>query len=168
MENPHPQPRAREEVVWQGHPSWKGMLGWYFRWTGAAVFISAVAWWLTSHSLAVVWAVLITLITIGGTMTIGYVLRRATTYQITTQNISETMGIIGTRTEKTTMNHIVNVVISRSLPERMLGIGRVNFDTAGEKFSNRDLFDWWGVPNPYAVEEIVNMYRFDEDSSAID
>jgi uncharacterized membrane protein YdbT with pleckstrin-like domain len=170
-------PHQREETVLSLHPSWKGMIGWYTKSTLIAIGAIAVAYLLeTTGTLAVYWLVLVVLIAIASVVGIGHFIRYTTIYVITNRRVSETRGILNKRTESAFFTEITNTTVERSLSERMLGIGRLDFDTAGERLIARELdrhnrttnnafLSWWGLPNPYQVEAVVDGLRFGDDAA---
>lgn len=160
------QDPRREELLWRMHPSWKGMIGWYIKWVGLAVLVSALFIYLAKEDhVSAYWAFLVTVFSVGGTIGLGRLIRQATTYEVSNQRITETSGILRKRTEKATMNYISSVVVQQTILDRMLGVGHVNFDTPSDHQDGVDLFDWWGIPDPYKIEQMVNDLRANQSST---
>ncbi len=84
---------------------------------------------------------------------IGQVRRIATTYSITNQRLTIQTGILSRDVHQTRLERIQNVNSSQSLFERLLHIGTVEFDTAGE--SQYD-FAFRGVGNPAGIVRTVD------------
>ena len=84
---------------------------------------------------------------------IGQIRRIATTYSITNQRLTIQTGILSRDVHQTRLERIQNVNSSQSLFERLLHIGTVEFDTAGE--SQYD-FAFRGVGNPAGIVRTVD------------
>jgi uncharacterized membrane protein YdbT with pleckstrin-like domain len=84
---------------------------------------------------------------------IGQIRRIQTTYSITNQRLTIQTGILSRDVHQTRLERIQNVNSSQSLFERLLRIGTVEFDTAGE--SEYD-FAFRGVGNPNGIVRTVD------------
>ena len=177
---PTPAPtrsHPREENVLRIHPSWKGMFGWYAKWLLMALVVVAIAFALMHAN--VIPAYLFVLVIVGAfgiVLLIGWLTRLATSYLVTNRRVSETTGILNKRTESAYFTEITNTTIERNLSERLLGIGRLDFDTAGERMvahelnrrnraTNTAFLSWWGVPDVQRVAELIDGLRFGDDDS---
>jgi uncharacterized membrane protein YdbT with pleckstrin-like domain len=139
-----------EELLFQGHPSWRSTLGFYVVGIVAvivAVLIAAVAG--ASTALAVAIAVL----GIGGVLVAGLLRRLETRYTITTERLQIRRGILSRRVQQAQLSRVQNVNTSQSLPQRLLRIGSVDFDTAGTEDSD---FTFSGVADPDDVVSSVD------------
>jgi membrane protein YdbS with pleckstrin-like domain len=159
------QPTSNAEPIWEGHPATLGMLYPYYykrgRWTIllSALLIGLAALGAIGLGLAILSAVVMNAIMIG----FGLMLRRTTIYQVTQRRVLSTTGILSRRTESAEIRRIENVTFEQSIIERLMGIGRIDFDTAGEHVKqgrgaagSTPYLYWYGVRNPRAVVSTVD------------
>lgn len=149
--------RDRERVLWQSHPSWRGLISFYAKATGLGILASAAAIGLNKAGvIAIHWPILTVLIAAAAVYLIGRILRKTTIYSITTRRVTERSGVFNKKEESARLEDIQNIVVDRPLWQRMLGIGTLNFDTAGEHtLEGRDILSWWGIRNPQSVRDIA-------------
>jgi uncharacterized membrane protein YdbT with pleckstrin-like domain len=169
---------AREELVLSFSPSWKGMLGWYIKRLLIATLVCVLvglAW--QKDALEAYWFFLVLVVSFGGVLGIGKLIRQATVYRISTRRVSETTGIFNKKTESAFFTEITNTTVEQNILERILKVGRVDFDTAGEQRLRREegraskggknYLAFWGVPSPHHLEATVDGLRFGDDDHAI-
>jgi uncharacterized membrane protein YdbT with pleckstrin-like domain len=141
--------QSGERVIYQGHPSWRAILGFYLKGILAAVVIAVVVGLVDSTGLAVlVGAGLIAL-----TVLAGFIKRVATVYTITDRRLNIKRGIVARKVQETRLQRVQNVNFNQSVYERLMQIGNVDFDTAGTDDSN---FIFSGVAQPEEVVEQVD------------
>jgi uncharacterized membrane protein YdbT with pleckstrin-like domain len=154
--------RRRDTVQWQGNPDWRGMILWYFKGILGTVVILGLMYALREAGVvAIGHIILVGVILIAALGIIGYWKRRLTVYTITRSRLSMKTGIINVRKEQAPLDKINNIIIERTLVERLIGIGEVDIDTANEKVG---IMKWWAVRDPYHVERLIDRLR-DELSS---
>jgi uncharacterized membrane protein YdbT with pleckstrin-like domain len=141
--------QSGERVIYQGHPSWRAILGFYLKGILAAVVIAVVVELIEDTGLALLVFVAI----VGITLLAGFVKRVATVYTITDRRLNIKRGIIARNVQETRLQRVQNVNFSQSVYERLMQIGNVDFDTAGTDDSN---FIFSGVAQPEAVVEQVD------------
>jgi uncharacterized membrane protein YdbT with pleckstrin-like domain len=130
------------------------MLGWYFKWEGLALLITLLSWYIyhTGH-LSLLGFLFILLVLNGFVLLVGRIVRKTTTYQITTKRVRgyrrNPKQLFRLHQEEAPIARIDNVTVDQSLLQQMLGVGTIDFDTAGEK--SGDILRWWGVENPRQV-----------------
>jgi uncharacterized membrane protein YdbT with pleckstrin-like domain len=148
--------RSGETVIFQGHPSWRAILGFYFKFVVAAVILGGIAALVTAIgggvSGGVIAVVVIAVIAVG--ILVGLVKRIATTYSITNQRLHIKRGIIARKIQQTRIERVQNVNISQSVLDRVLQVGKVDFDTAGTDDSD---FTFAGVAQPEHVMQAVEQ-----------
>lgn len=174
-----------EELIWKGHPSWKGMLRFYFKWLTLTVAASVLTGylWRQGYTTLPIFA-LVTFTSNGLVLGAGKLIRNMTTYTISTKRIAGRRFIVRdknpdgskgrfhprTRQEEAPIERIDNVIVEQGiLIERLLGVGHINFDTAGER--EGDLHRWWGIANPHHVATLIETQinpreedeRFDDE-----
>jgi uncharacterized membrane protein YdbT with pleckstrin-like domain len=138
-----------EEIVFEGHPSWRALLSFYVGGVAAAAAIAVIVALVGSVGLAVlVGAVLIVLV-----LVFGFVKRMATTYMVSSQRLYIRRGILSKRMQQTRIDRVQNVNTNQSLRERVLRVGTVDFDTAGTDDSE---FRFVGIANPSSVVAAVD------------
>ncbi len=140
-----------EQVIFQGHPSWRAILGFYLKGLVVAAVIGAIAK-LAGASSGTVF--LIVLVVLGLTVLIGFVKRVATTYTITTRRLNIKRGIISREIQETRLERVQNVNYRQSVYQRLMQIGDVDFDTAATDDYN---FVFAGVADPGDVVHSVDQ-----------
>jgi uncharacterized membrane protein YdbT with pleckstrin-like domain len=147
--------RSGEQVIFQGHPSWRGILSFYLKAVVIAAVAAGVAALVTviGGGLSVGVVILVAAAVIALAVVVGLVKRIATTYSITNQRLHIKRGIVARKIQQTRIERVQNVNITQSVVERILVVGTVDFDTAGTDDSEFR-FDW--VNNPEAVVRAVN------------
>lgn len=141
--------QSGERVIYQGHPSWRAILGFYLKGILAAVVIAVVVELVEDTGLAL----LVFAAIVGITLLAGFVKRVATVYTITDRRLNIKRGIIARNVQETRLQRVQNVNFSQSVYERLMQIGNVDFDTAGTDDSEF-VFDW--VNDPEGVVRAVN------------
>jgi uncharacterized membrane protein YdbT with pleckstrin-like domain len=137
-----------EQVIFQGHPSWRAILGFYLKGVVVAALAGIVAGLLGRADGTVF---LIVLVAIGLTVLAGFLKRVATTYTITDRRLNIKRGIVSREIQETRLERVQNVNYRQSVYQRIMRIGDVDFDTAAVDDSNDFVFA--GVADP---EEVVH------------
>jgi len=138
-----------EQIVFEGHPSWRSALGFHVGGFTAAVAAGVLAGVLAGTTVGVV----VVLAALGIVLAIAWLQRAATHYVVTDQRLRIRRGILSKRVQQTRIERVQNVNTDQSLLERMLRIGTVDFDTAGTEDSD---FTFRGIANPAAVVAAVD------------
>ena len=144
-----------EHVIFEGHPSWRAIIGFYLKGILVAAIVGALAKLFGSGSETVF---LIVLAIIAITVLIGFVKRMSTTYRITNRRLNIKRGIISREVQETRLERVQNVNYSQSAYHRVVQIGDVDFDTAASDDYN---FIFAGVADPGDV-----VHRVDEATGA--
>jgi uncharacterized membrane protein YdbT with pleckstrin-like domain len=150
-------PDPGEQVFFHGHPSWLSMLDFHVKAVLAAVLagvIAGVASRLASNHIVVGWVILAVLAVIGLAVLVGFLRRQATTYTITSERLTVQLGLLSRELHETRLDRVQNVASRQSLIERLLGIGTVDFDTAGRAGYD---FAFRGVDDPEAIVRTVDL-----------
>jgi uncharacterized membrane protein YdbT with pleckstrin-like domain len=137
--------QSGERVIYQGHPSWRAIVGFYLKGILAALVIAVIIKLVDSTGLAVV--VFAALVAI--TILAGFIKRVATVYTITDRRLNIKRGIVARKVQETRLQRVQNVNFTQSVYERAMQVGNVDFDTAGTDDSD---FVFEGVAQP---EEVV-------------
>ncbi len=148
-----------EEVVFEGHPSWRALLGFYVPGVGGAVVIAVIVALVSEVALAaLVGVVLVALV-----LLYGFVKRIATVYMVSSQRLYIRRGILSKRVQQTRIDRVQNVNTDQSLLERILRVGDVDFDTAGTDDGD---FHFVGISSPDRVVAAVDVAQREAESRA--
>ena len=150
--------RAGEDVVYEGHPSWRALTGFYLVGLVTAVAIFAIVGLLIDE-LAI--GLLAGAVLAALTLLIGWYRRFATVYLISNQRLRISRGVVRRRVQETRLDRVQNVNFDQSVVDRMLRVGTVDFDTAGTDDSEFR-FEW--VNNPEEVVSSVNEAIHERDT----
>ena len=138
-----------EEIIYEGHPSWRSILGYYIKGLFGALVVGGIGYALDGIGLAIGLFLLIEALVLAA----GFIKRFATVYTITTQRLRIKHGIIARHVQQTDIERVQNVNTSQSVLERFLQVGTVDFDTAGTGDSD---FKFTGVEDPQEVVAAVD------------
>ncbi len=141
---------AGEQVIFEGHPSWRAILGFYLKGVAVAAILGFVAKVVDDNGTAF----LVILVVIALTVVIGFVKRVATTYTITNRRLNIKRGIISREIQETRLERVQNVNYRQSVYQRLMQIGDVDFDTAATDDYN---FVFAGVADPADVVHAVDQ-----------
>lgn len=140
-----------ERVIFQGHPSWRAILGFYLK----GILVAAIAGVLVKLFGAGSGTVfLVVLVIVALTVLIGFVKRVATTYTITDRRLNIKRGIVSREVQETRLERVQNVNYRQSVYQRVMQIGDVDFDTAATDDYN---FVFAGVADPADVVHNVDQ-----------
>ena len=150
-----------ETTIWQGNPSWRSMLLFYIKWTLLSLIPAAVRVILGAvghaHIIPTAWFAGATVIALVLTYVIGWIRRRTTRYLVTDRRIQIRTGI-ATRHERTThVDRVQNVNLHQSVAQRILGIGDLEWDTAGTDAPDAN-FTFHGVDDPSALVRAADRF----------
>jgi membrane protein YdbS with pleckstrin-like domain len=140
-----------EQIIFQGHPSWRAILGFYLKGLAIAIVLGIVAKLVSSTTTVFV----VVLVVLALTLLVGFVKRWATTYTITSRRLNIKRGIVSREIQETRLERVQNVNYSQSVYQRLMQIGDVDFDTAA---SGGDYdFIFYGVADPGGVVHRVDQ-----------
>jgi uncharacterized membrane protein YdbT with pleckstrin-like domain len=140
-----------EQVIFEGHPSWRAILGFYLKGILLAAIVGVLARLFDVSSATVF---LIVLVIVGLTILIGFIKRVATTYTITSRRLNIKRGIISREIQETRLERVQNVNYRQTVYQRIMQIGDVDFDTAATDDYN---FVFAGVADPGDVVHSVDQ-----------
>ncbi len=141
---------AGETVIFEGHPSWRAILGFYLKGLLVAIVLAVIAKLVDGNTSAFIVVVVVFALTV----LIGFIKRVATTYTITTRRLNIKRGIISREIQETRLERVQNVNYRQSVYQRVMQIGDVDFDTAASDDYN---FVFVGVANPAEVVHRVDQ-----------
>jgi uncharacterized membrane protein YdbT with pleckstrin-like domain len=143
-----------EQVVFEGHPSWRALLSFYIGGVAGAVAIAVVIGLVTSFFVGFVAGVVLVAAVLG----FGLFKRMSTTYLVSSQRLYIRHGMLSKREQQTRIDRVQNVNTEQSMRERMLRVGTVDFDTAGTDDSE---FKFVGIASPGEVVNAVDRAQRD-------
>ncbi len=139
-----------ETILFQGHPSWRATLLFFAQGFLAAVAIGAVVWLIAGSWAGIIAGLVVAALVVVG----GIVVRSATEYVITDERLHIRRGLLSRKVQETRLGRVQDVTVSQSVWERLLRIGRADFDTASADSSNDFVFA--GIENPDRVRAAVD------------
>jgi uncharacterized membrane protein YdbT with pleckstrin-like domain len=142
--------QAGEKVIYQGHPSWRAILGFYLKGALVGAGAGVLAGLIDSTGLGILTFAVI----FGVTIIAGFIKRVATVYTITDRRLNIKIGIVSRKVQETRLQRVQNVNFNQGVYERIMQIGDVEFTTAGTDESN---FVFAGVGQPEQV--VHNVVR---------
>jgi len=138
-----------EEIVFEGRPVWRSILSFYLTGLVGAIVVGVIVGIAASTALGIVaWLVLFALV-----LLVGFIRRVETRYTITNQRLRIQRGILSKSVQQTRIERVQNVNTHQTVFDRMLRVGKVDFDTAGTDDSD---FTFVGVGSPHRVVEAVD------------
>ena len=140
-----------ERVIFQGHPSWRAILGFYLKGILVAA-LAGVVFKLFGASSGTVFLVVLAIVAV--TVLAGFLKRVATTYTITDRRLNIRRGIVSREVQETRLERVQNVNYQQSIYQRLMQIGDVDFDTAAGDDYN---FVFAGVADPDQVVHRVDQ-----------
>jgi len=149
-------PEPGEEIFFHGHPSSRSLATLYAKGLLAGLLAgvaAGVASRIADHSVQAVWVIVVVLVVSLVVLAVGQIQRVQTTYSITNQRLTIEAGILSRDLHQTRLERIQNVNARQSVFDRILRIGTVDFDTAGE--SEFD-FAFRGVGDPRGIVRTVD------------
>ncbi len=115
--------------------------------------IAGLASAVASGHVQVGWVIVAVVAVCAAVAITGLLRRRSTTYTITNQRLTIQMGLLSRELHETQLARVQNVTTRQSALERVLGVGTVEFDTAGEAGFD---FAFSGVTDPRAIVHTVH------------
>jgi len=149
-------PEPGEEVFFHGHPSWRSMLAFYSKGLALVILAGVLAGLITavsSNSVKVGWVAVVVGIALLLVLLVGLIRRTRITYTITNQRLTIDIGLLSREVHETRLERVQNVNSTQTVPQRMLRIGVVDFDTAaGAEYD----FKFVGVAHPDRIVRTVD------------
>src|SRR3954452_8624585 len=109
---------AGEQVIFEGHPSWRSILAFYFKGLLVAILAGVIAKFVSGNTAT--FGVILVILAI--TVLIGFIKRVATLYRITDRRLNIKRGIISREVQETRLERVQNVNYDQGVIERILQI----------------------------------------------
>ena len=154
-----------ESLIWEGHPTWRATLSFHIRGfiiTFVLFFLIVFAKWLGAGVPLVIPAAVL-VVGIALTIGVGWLHRFFTQYTITTKRLNIRRGILSKTESSTNVDRIQNITVKQSPVDRIMKVGLIDFDTAGDESSGR--FSFIGVNGPQDLREQIMHARDAEKTS---
>jgi uncharacterized membrane protein YdbT with pleckstrin-like domain len=148
---------ADEQVIYQGHPSWRSILTFYIKGALLAVLagiVAAVVSKIAEDEAKFGWVFAAVVGVFAVVLVVGWIRRLMTTYTISTRRLHIRRGLVSRRNQETRLDRVQNVNTSQSVLERLLRVGTVDFDTAGG--GDYD-FKFAGVAKPNEIVHAIDQ-----------
>jgi uncharacterized membrane protein YdbT with pleckstrin-like domain len=156
LASPAVEPEPGEHVFFHGHPSWRSMVGFHVKGVVAAIVAGAVAGIVSAIATGKVevgWVAASVFVVYALGLARGRLRRLRTTYTISDRRLTIRRGLLARDVEEARLDRIQNVDSRQTMLERLLGVGTVNFDTAGG--ADYD-FSFRGVADPHRIARTVD------------
>lgn len=139
-----------EKILYSETPSWRSQFGSHALVLVGAILVGAVVLLVVDPDwIGIVAGIVIALI---GTAYL-WIERSRTKYIITTHRLHVREGFLAKHVQETRLRRIQNVSVSQTVPQRLLRVGTVDYDTAGDDGGN---FRMVGVERPDALIRLVD------------
>jgi uncharacterized membrane protein YdbT with pleckstrin-like domain len=155
-----------ETMIWEGRPTWRAMLSFHIKWIGLTLILFALLIGVDSIGVGVPTTVIgaVLLIGVGVTILAGWIMRFFTQYTITTKRLHIRRGVLSKTESSTNVDRIQNITVTQSPVDRIMKVGTIDFDTAGDASSDR--FSFVGVDNPQSLREEIMQARDEEKTGS--
>lgn len=151
-----------ETILFEGHPSWRSALLFFVKGFLFAIAVGAALWFAVSEAAGIGAGAAIAALTI----LLSILLRSATEYVITDERLHIRRGIVSRTIQETRLGRVQNVTVSQSIWERLLQIGKAEFDTASQ---DQNDFVFAGIADPDEVRAAVDAaHRLAEERGKTD
>jgi uncharacterized membrane protein YdbT with pleckstrin-like domain len=145
-----------ERVLLRCHPSWRAMLGFHLKGFLLAVLagvIAGVATRLAAGHVQVGWVVVAVVVVFVAALALGVLRRVSTTYMVTDHRLVIERGLLRRDVQEARLERVQNVASRQSVPERLMRVGSVHFDTAAGAGYD---FSFYGVSGPRDLVRTVD------------
>jgi membrane protein YdbS with pleckstrin-like domain len=141
-----------EETVFEGHPSWRGVVSFYATAVGGALLVAIVVGLGAGTAAGIVAGAALVAVA----LVVGVARRTATRYLVTTRRLCIRRGIVTRRVQQARIGRVQNVNTAQTLVNRILRVGTLEFDTAG---TDDGELRFVGVAAPDLVAAAVDRAR---------
>lgn len=149
----------QERLVWRGHPAARSSLGYFAKWVLLSILPISIAGILRLNDRGTgiaYWKwVVITLVLLFAVLAIDTLRRALVDYVVTDHRIRVRHGMLSRREQSAGIERVQNINTTQTLLQRMLGIGDIDFDTAGTESAQASL-RFTGVARP---QELVRRFE---------
>lgn len=148
-----------ESIIWQGRQSWRSQVSFDLQW-GLVALVPFLIWVvakLAGQDWSATIFVSITIVLLVAVFFVGWFRRLGVLYTITDRRIVERQGILRRDERSAHIDRVQNVNVRQGVVERILGIGTVEIETAGN--DEADIY-MRGVSDPIGIrQQMDQQYR---------
>lgn len=144
-----------EHLIFSTNPSWRSQFAKHVMVLVGSILFGAILAIAVDAAVGIGVGVVVAL----GAVALLWIERSRTSYMVTNERIQVREGFLSKEVQQTRLSRIQNVTLDQSVAERMLRIGTVDYDTAGDDGSR---FRMTGVANPDALVRLVDRAQRDE------
>ncbi len=145
-----------EDVIWQGNPTWRSTVSFYFKWTLLILIPLVVI--IGAKSAGQDWPLWIGIVVfLGGfalILAVGWLRRHFTRYTITSKHLMIRTGILSRHENSASLDRVQNIRVVQSPIDRLLKTGAVDFDTASGDASDAEL-RFIGIDRPRDLRDEI-------------
>lgn len=145
-----------EELIWEGHPTWRSILSYYIKWTVLALLPLGVI--VVAKVAGTDWPIWIGAAVFAGGFALvlltGWLRRVFTRYRITTKHLLIRTGILSRSENSASLDRVQNIRVVQSPIERLLRTGSVEFDTASGEAADAEL-RFIGIDHPRELRDQI-------------
>ena len=145
-----------EELIWEGHPTWRSIMSFYIKWTALALLPLAVI--VIAKVSGTDWPLWIGIAVFAGgffvVLLAGWLRRVFTRYRITTKHLLIRTGILSRNENSASLDRVQNIRVVQSPVERILRTGSVDFDTASGEAADAEL-RFVGIDHPRDLRDRI-------------
>src|SRR3954454_23019719 len=109
-----------EYVIYEGHPSWRGILSFYIKGLAIALVVAVIAYLINGVGIGLAGLGVVLVVVI----VVGLVKRIATTYTVTSRRLRIRQGLLKKDTRETRLQRVQNVNTHQSVADRLLRVGK--------------------------------------------
>jgi uncharacterized membrane protein YdbT with pleckstrin-like domain len=149
-------PEPGEVVFFHGHPSWRSLALFYLKGlmiTLLVGIVAGIASAVADRTVQLGWVIPVVLVVFVVLILAAQLRRLQTTYTITNQRLTIETGLLTRELHETRLERVQNVNSHQTLPQRLLRIGAVDFDTAASAAYD---FSFHGVSHPRQIVRTVD------------
>jgi uncharacterized membrane protein YdbT with pleckstrin-like domain len=156
-----------ETMIWEGHPTWRAMLSFHIKWFTLTLVVFGLLLLIRWAGLDVAYPIIGAVLLAGVALTVisGWIHRFFTQYTITTKRLNIRRGILSKTESSTNLDRIQNITVKQSPIDRVVKVGSIDFDTAGDEASDR--FSFLGVNHPQDLRERIMHARDAEKTGTV-
>jgi uncharacterized membrane protein YdbT with pleckstrin-like domain len=148
-----------EVVIFEGRPSWRSIIGFYFLGLLAVAAAFAIGLLAADAGIGVAAGAVVLVIVLAW----GWLKRFHTHYAITNRRLHIKRGILSRDIEETRLDRVQDVRVKQGLGQRILGVGTVDFGTSAESGAG---FRFEGIAHPDDVARQIDRVIHEADAPA--
>ncbi len=140
-----------ERILYARTPSWRSQFHKHLGGILAGILVGAIVYLAVDPDWIGILIGIAVVLLVSGYL---WIERSRTKYVVTTHRLRVRNGFISKELQETRLDRIQNVTVNQSVIERLLMIGTVDYDTAGDDGSR---FQMTGVPKPDGLVRLVDQ-----------